>query len=114
MIPGNIHWETPETMRSTKLYHILLVISLSLISITATADSDGERAAMARLIHELETLTPLIQEAAAQAEPDTRIRFQYDWLRQDLARVRMGIAEHINAPRTEPRKVPPLKSDYRR
>ncbi len=101
-------------MRSTLPQRILLVISLCLITITATADSDGERAALARLIHELEALAPLIQEAAANAEPDSRIRFQYDWLRQDLARVRMGIAEHINAPRAEPRKVPPLKGDYRR
>lgn len=101
-------------MRSTIPHRILLVISLCLIAITATADSDGERAALARLIHELETLAPLIQEAAANAEPDTRIRFQYGWLRQDLARVRIGIAEHINAPRAEPRKVPPLKGDYRR
>ncbi|RLJ16715.1 conjugal transfer protein [bacterium endosymbiont of Escarpia laminata] len=85
-----------------------------MVALTATADSDGERTALARLIHELEALAPLIQEASAQAEPDARIRFQYDWLRQDLTRVRAGIAEHINAPRAEPRKVPPLKGDYRR
>jgi len=95
-------------------YHVLLVITLGLTSLNALADSDGERAALARLIHELEALTPLINKASAQAEPDIRIRFQYDWLRQDLMRIRTGIAEHINAPRAEPRKVPPLKGDYRR
>ncbi len=114
MIPRNIYREILETMRSTKPHRILLAIGLCLVAVTATADSNGERAALARLIHELEALTPLINEAAANAEPDARIRFQYDWLRQDLARVRMGIAEHINAPRAEPRKVPPLKGDYRR
>ncbi|MBA1445840.1 MAG: RAQPRD family integrative conjugative element protein [Chromatiales bacterium] len=101
-------------MRTPKPHRILLAIGLSLIAFTATADSDGERVALARLIHELEALAPLIEEASAQAEPDARIRFQYDWLRQDLARVRLGIAEHINAPRAEPRKVPPMKGDYRR
>jgi len=101
-------------MRTRTPYYILLAITLSLISITATADSDGERDALARLIHELGALAPLIDEAAAQAEPDARIRFQYDWLRQDLVRIRMGISEHINAPRAEPRKVSPLKGDYRR
>jgi len=95
-------------------YRILLVITLCLTSVTALADSDGERDALARLIHELGALTPLIDEASAQAEPDIRIRFQYDWLRQDLMRIRTGIAEHINAPRAEPRKVPSLKGDYRR
>jgi len=101
-------------MRTFKLYQALLAILLCLISVTALADSDGEHAALAQLIHELEALTPLLDTASSQAEPDTRIRFQYDWLRQDLARVRAGIAEHINAPRAEPRKVQPLKGDYRR
>ncbi|MBL3601677.1 MAG: RAQPRD family integrative conjugative element protein [gamma proteobacterium endosymbiont of Lamellibrachia anaximandri] len=101
-------------MRTPKPHRILLAIGLCLIVITVTADSDGERAALAHLIHEMEALAPLIEEASAQAEPDARIRFQYVWLRQDLARVRLGIAEHINAPRAEPRKVPPLKGDYRR
>ena len=101
-------------MRTLKLYQTLLAITLCLTSVTALADSDGERDALARLAHELEALTPLIDVASSQAEPDTRIRFQYDWLRQDLARVRTGITEHINAPRAEPRKVQPLKGDYRR
>ncbi len=101
-------------MRTLKLYQTLLAITLCLTSVTALADSDGERDALARLIHELGALTPLIEEASAQAESDTRIRFQYDWLHQDLMRIRTGIAEHINAPRAEPRKVPPLKGDYRR
>lgn len=96
------------------LYHLILAIVFSLTPLHLAADSDGERAALTRLIHELEALAPLIDEASAQAELDTRIRFQYDWLRQDLMKIRTGIAEHINAPRAEPRKVPPLKGDYRR
>jgi RAQPRD family integrative conjugative element protein len=80
----------------------------------ASADADGERAALARIIHELQSLEPLIVEAAAQANPDARIRFQYDWLRQDLTRIRLGIQEHIDAPRSEPRTFPPLRGDYRR
>jgi len=75
---------------------------------------DGEREALARLDHELKALAPLVREAEAQAEPNARIRFRYDWLRQDLERVRSGIEAHINAPRAEPRKVEPLRGDYRR
>ena len=78
------------------------------------SDPDGERAALARLVHELQVLQPLIDEAAAQADPDARIRFQYDWLRQDLDRIRLGIEAHIDAPRAEPRSFPPLRGDYRR
>ena len=80
---------------------------------SAVADSDAEREALARLIHEIEALEPLIATAESQASPDARIRFRYDWLRQDLARIRAGVQEHIDAPRNEPRKVPPLRGDYR-
>ncbi len=80
----------------------------------ALADSDAERETLARLIHELQALEPLIRSAESQANPDARIRFRYDWLRQDLARVRLGVQEHIDAPRAEPRTFPPLRGDYRR
>jgi len=80
----------------------------------AVADADGERAALARIDHELQAIEPLITEAASQANPDARIRFQYDWLRQDLDHIRRGIQAHIDAPRSEPRSFPPLRGDYRR
>jgi len=79
-----------------------------------TADTDGERAVLAQLIHELQAIEPLIDEAASQANPDTRIRFQYEWLREDLDRIHLGIRAHIDAPRSEPRTFPPLRGDYRR
>ncbi len=80
----------------------------------AVADADGEREVLARIIHELQAIQPLITEAASQANPDARIRFQYDWLQQDLDRIRLGIQTHIDAPRSEPRSFPPLRGDYRR
>ena len=80
----------------------------------AIADADGERAALARIVHELQAMDPLITEAASQANPDARVRFKYEWLRQDLDRIRLGIQEHIDAPRSEPRTFPPLRGDYRR
>ena len=80
----------------------------------AVADADGERAALARITHELEAIEPLITEAAAQANPDARIHFQYDWLRQDLIKIQQGLQAHIDAPRAEPRIFPPLRGDYRR
>ena len=80
----------------------------------AIADANGEQAALARIHHELQAIEPLITEAASQANPDARIRFQCDWLRQDLDRIRQGIQAHIDAPRSEPRTFPPLRGDYRR
>ncbi len=80
----------------------------------ALADADGEREVLARIIHEIERLEPLLVEAKTAADPDQRIHFHYEWLRKDLERVRQGIQEHINAPRAEPRTVVPLRGDYRR
>lgn len=80
----------------------------------ANADADGEREMLARIAYEIESIKPLIRQAAAQANPDARIRFQYDWLHQDLDQIQRGIQEHIDAPRAEPRTFPPLRGDYRR
>ncbi len=100
-------------MRTTYLLAIGLLGILMPIH-SAIADVDGEREALARINHELQTISPLIDQAASQANPDARIQFQYDWLRQDLVRIRNGIQEHINTPRSEPRTFPPLRGDYRR
>ena len=93
---------------------LLGAFAIALQSPLAFADADAEREALARIIHELELLEPLLAEAKAAADPDARIHFRYDWLRQDLERVRQGIREHIDAPRAEPRSVAPLRGDYRR
>ncbi len=77
------------------------------------ADTDAEREALAKIIHELDAIKPLINEARSQADPDSRIRFQYDWLLLDLQRIKAGITEHLYAPQTHPPHFPPLKGDYR-
>lgn len=99
-----------------QIHHILIAVLLGIMLPLhqAVADADGEREALARIIHELETLAPLIGEAASQANPDARIRFRYEWLRQDLNRIQLGLQEHIDAPRSESRTFPPLRGDYRR
>ena len=99
-----------------RITHLLVVglLGSALPFSFASADADGERAVLARIDHELQSIEPLIREAESQANPDSRIRFRYDWLRQDLSRVQQGIQAHIDAPRAEPRTFPPLRGDYRR
>lgn len=93
--------------------HILIITSLWLLSQSALADQDTERQAFAQLIHELDALIPLIDTAQQNANQVARIRFQYDWLRLDIERIRSGIQSHLIAPRQQPRSIPPLKGDYR-
>ena len=90
-----------------------LVLSLS-IAPAAFADVDAEREALAKIIHELNALEPLIKQAEANADEDVRIRFRYDWLRLDLKQIKDGIQAHIDSPRAQPRSFPPLRGDYRR
>jgi RAQPRD family integrative conjugative element protein len=101
------------SMRITQLL-VFGLLATALPVQFVTADANGERSALARITHELQVIEPLITEAASQANLDARIRFQYDWLRQDLNRIRLGIQAHIDAPRSEPRSFPPLRGDYRR
>ena len=79
----------------------------------ARADSDGERAALARLAQEVDALQPLAAEAERQADAEDRVRFAYDWFEADLEKIKAGIREHLERPR-EPRPVPPLTGGYRR
>lgn len=101
---------------SMRISNVLIagLLSTALSNQIAVADADGERAALVRITHELQTIESLITEAASQANLDARIRFQYDWLRQDLDRIRLGIQAHIDTPRSEPRAFPPLRGDYQR
>ncbi len=100
-------------MRITQVLILGLLATLLPVQFSF-ADADGERAALARIIHELQAIEPLITEAASQANPDARIQFQYEWLRQDLSRMQQGIREHIDTPRPELRTFLPLRGDYRR
>ena len=84
------------------------------IAPAAFADADAEREALAKIIHEISALETLINRAAANADRDSRIRFRYDWLRQDLKQIKDGIQSHIDSPRAQPRSFPPLRGDYRR
>ncbi len=100
-------------MQVTQLLFLGL-LGTSLPAQFVNAYADGERELLVRIAHEIEAIQPLIDQASSQANPDTRIRFQYDWLRQDLDQIQRGIQDHIDAPRSEPRTFPPLRGDYRR
>ena len=92
---------------------IAVAVVLALVSSHAAADAQDEREILARVVNELEALEPLLDAAEAEANPDARVRFRYDWLRADLRQIQSGIQEHIDAPRVEPRTFPPLRGDYR-
>jgi len=85
---------------------------LLFVAVPAWADGDGERAALARLVGEIDQLTPLLKQAEAQADAKDRVHFGYGWLREDLEKVKAGIRAHLERPRTEPQAVEPLRGEY--
>lgn len=78
----------------------------------ARADEDAQREALARIVYEISRLEQLASDTAKQQEANSRTRFRYDWLARDLALVRRGVEDHLDAPR-QPRPVPVLRGDYR-
>ena len=99
---------------SRHLWQILSLIFGISISPVMYADVDAERELLSNIIHELQAVESLIDKAQAQSEEDTRVQFEYRWLREDLGLIKNGIQSHINAPRAQPRSFPPLRGDYRR
>ena len=70
-----IYTDGTRTMRTIILLHGFL---LGITSPLAHADADAERESLARIIHEIEALQPLLLEAKSAADPDARVRFRYD------------------------------------
>ena len=92
-----------------------LLATVALLALSgAPRAADAEREALMRLAHELDALAPLVAAAQAGADRTERIRFRYDWLRRDIARIRAGVVEHASADQAAPRRYPPLRGDYRR
>ena len=92
---------------------IILIGLLLMAASNVNADIDAEKAKLALIVHELETLPPLIEEAEALADKNDRIQFQYEWLSRDIEHIKSAIQEHINAPRIQARSFPPIDSNYR-
>ena len=93
---------------------LMALILVSTAGTLAHAASEGEREALARLVSEMKALTPIIRDAQRTADNGGRRRFHYAWLRQDLARIRLGIAEYLTPGRNAPRKIAPIRGEYLR
>lgn len=93
----------------------LVLLSLLLWQDAATEEAaTAEYQALLKIDHQLSELAQLIDAAELSADPDDRIRFRYDWLRRDIARVRHGVQAHIHRPLAEQQANAALQGDYRR
>lgn len=97
------------SIKSIGLLSVIFSLSLAL---PVLADTASENTELSRIIPILDSLSPLIHAAETQADPQARVKFRYDWLRQDLAKIRSGLVQKIQLPPIEPRTVEPLKGDF--
>lgn len=99
-------------LKRTLLKSFILSV-LCLTPLLSVAQEDTERHYLALLANEITALEAILHKAEINRDKDARIKFQYEWLRADLGKMKSGIQAHINAPRVNPRTVAPLQDGYR-
>ena len=71
-----------------------------------------ETRTLQRLLMELERMDALVIEASRHADPDARMRFDYQLLRRDMQLIVRGIEAHIRAESQSPPSIEPIAGDY--
>ena len=100
-------------MKSIKQLGLVACVSgLLLCGSLAFADTAQMNATLARMSTILSQVNPLINLAEQQQDPNARVKFQFDELRQDIAHIQSGIAQAVNRVSIQPRVVQPLSGDY--
>jgi RAQPRD family integrative conjugative element protein len=100
--------------RSIKIKSVKLIAAFVVVATmgVAQANTTQENITLSRISSILNAVYPLIAKAQQEADPNTRVTFQYAWLAKDIQSIQAGIAQKINAAQIEPRVVPALNTQY--
>ena len=99
-----------NTIKITIMILSFLISTLTVANIFA--DTKAENTELARINSVLNAVYPLIDAAQQKANPNTRIKFHYEWLKQDIQKIQAGITQKINNAPIEPREIAPLKGNF--
>ena len=102
---------------------LLLMCCLGLISLSAYASQSELNNILVRVINEINTTLPLLDEAKNEIEPNSRIQLhiesfegedgkQHPGVRNDLLTIRNALIDYINKPAIEPKTIKPLEFDF--
>ena len=83
-----------------------------LINQAGFADNLQMRETLTRIERLLNQVNPLINLAESQQDNDTRVKFQFEVLRQDVSNVKFGIDQALRRVTIQPRVVGSLSGDY--
>lgn len=99
-------------MISRKIIISALGVMLSVSIIHVYANTEQMTMTLQRISHVLQQINPLINEAQTEQGSNARIKFRFDLLRADIAKIQSGITEQLDRVTIQPRTVQPLKGDY--
>ena len=101
-------------MKFSKRMNLFLCgfLALLFLSNRSMADTAQMHATFVLINTILTQTTPLINLAQRQENPQARVRFQFDRLRQDISKIQAGINEVLHRVSIQPRSVKPLSGDY--
>ena len=102
---------------------LLLICCLGLASLSATASQSELNNILVRVINQINTTLPLLDEAKNEIEPNSRIQLhiesfegedgkQHPGVRGDLLTIRNALIDYINKPAIEPKTIKPLEFDF--
>ncbi len=98
---------------TVKRYLLIFAISLASFAVQPSfADQSQMRETLTRIERLLNQINPLINLAKSQQDKDTRVRFQFETLRQDVSKVQFGIDQALHRVTIQPRVVEFLSGDY--
>lgn len=89
-----------------------LIVAMLLMSPSAMATVDGERAELKLIQRHIQKLYYLIDRAEQEADVRQSHQFYYDALRADLADIESGINIYLNPSRAGAKPIRPLSGDY--
>lgn len=92
------------------LFVALFLLTASNFSVAGT--EDAERAALARIIHEVNLIEQMVTDAERNKSNISQYTFQYLSLKSDLKAIVEGIQAHLSRPSRMPKPVAPLIKDY--
>ena len=102
---------------------LLLMCCLGLLSLSAYASQAELNNILVRVINQINTTLPLLDEAKNEIEPNSRIQLhiesfegedgkQHPGVRNDLLTIRNALIDYINKPTIEPKTIKPLEFDF--
>ena len=95
--------------KTVLLSSFLTLLFVSSLSFAGTAQM---HTTLTRINTILNQINPLINLAEQQQDPNTRVKFQFTTLREDVSHIQAGIAQALHRVSIQPRVVMLLTGDY--